>query len=379
VRNRGQKTLLQISVDKRFVSVIHSKVKMKRKRLIRGIHETERGSGIYSIQYTDARGRQRREKAGTYDDAIDLLLIRQTDALRGRPRRDLDVNLKSVLFSELIDDATAYAYRNNDPYVALDLSRKFEKLRPEFGNAYADTIRKADIESWLDRTGAERQWKPSSRNRYQSAISLIFRVAVENEKLAKNPATGIRLRQENNARARYLSRQEEERLLNVVRTKYPEYLPHVILSIHTGMRASEQLRMRAGDYNPDSGTLAVHQTKDRTKSAVRYVPLTPMAVEAYSQLAQGKEKGDLLSIDKFGYPMTGFAWFARAVREAQVDEYTWHSNRHTACSRWVMAGVPLAVVSKYAGHANITMTMRYSHLQPNNNDQAVAAMMSYYG
>jgi integrase len=43
-----------------------------------------------------------------------------------------------------------------------------------------------------------------------------------------------------------------------------------------------------------------------------------------------------------------------------------------------MAGVPLAAVSKFVGHKSIQMTMRYSHLQPENNDRAVAAMMSFY-
>jgi hypothetical protein len=43
-----------------------------------------------------------------------------------------------------------------------------------------------------------------------------------------------------------------------------------------------------------------------------------------------------------------------------------------------MAGVPLAVVARYLGHANIQMTMRYSHLQPENDQRAMDAMMSYY-
>ncbi|MGB6130309.1 MAG: hypothetical protein WBG54_00885 [Acidobacteriaceae bacterium] len=44
-----------------------------------------------------------------------------------------------------------------------------------------------------------------------------------------------------------------------------------------------------------------------------------------------------------------------------------------------MAGVPLAAVALYPGHQNISMTMRYSHLQPENDERAVAALMSFYG
>jgi hypothetical protein len=43
-----------------------------------------------------------------------------------------------------------------------------------------------------------------------------------------------------------------------------------------------------------------------------------------------------------------------------------------------MAGVPIAVVSKFLSHGSIQMTMRHAHLMPENNDRAVAATMSSY-
>ena len=46
--------------------------------------------------------------------------------------------------------------------------------------------------------------------------------------------------------------------------------------------------------------------------------------------------------------------------------------------RWVMNGVPIAVVSRYLGHSSINQAMVYSHLQPDNAARAIAAMMSYY-
>ena len=54
------------------------------------------------------------------------------------------------------------------------------------------------------------------------------------------------------------------------------------------------------------------------------------------------------------------------------------ATRHTAASRWVMGGTPIAVVSRFLGHGSIQMTMRYSLLQPDNDDRAVEAMMSFY-
>ncbi len=61
-----------------------------------------------------------------------------------------------------------------------------------------------------------------------------------------------------------------------------------------------------------------------------------------------------------------------------ITDFTPHDGRHTAASRWVMAGVPLAAVAGYLGHSTIRMTMRYAHLQAENKDRAIAAMMSVY-
>jgi integrase len=59
--------------------------------------------------------------------------------------------------------------------------------------------------------------------------------------------------------------------------------------------------------------------------------------------------------------------FDPARAAADIGNYTWHDNRHSAGSLRVMGGVPLAVVAKYVGHSTIQMTMRYAHLVPDAN------------
>ena len=48
-----------------------------------------------------------------------------------------------------------------------------------------------------------------------------------------------------------------------------------------------------------------------------------------------------------------------------------HTLRHTFASHLVMKGIPLATVQKLMGHADITMTMRYSHLAEDHGADAV--------
>ena len=71
-------------------------------------------------------------------------------------------------------------------------------------------------------------------------------------------------------------------------------------------------------------------------------------------------------------------WFDPALAAAEISNYTWHDNRHSACSRWVMGGVPIAAVAQYVGHSTIQMTMRYAHLVPGANMVANSVVDAFY-
>jgi site-specific recombinase XerD len=64
----------------------------------------------------------------------------------------------------------------------------------------------------------------------------------------------------------------------------------------------------------------------------------------------------------------------RAQRKAQLGGVSWHALRHTFASHLVMRGVPLKSVQELLGHASIEMTMRYAHLSPAVNRDAVRAL-----
>ena len=87
----------------------------------------------------------------------------------------------------------------------------------------------------------------------------------------------------------------------------------------------------------------------------------------------------LMALDPYDLALTKLERnFERDRNDVRYLARTWHDNRHTACSRWVMGGVPLAAVAKYVGHSTIQMTMRYSHLVPKVNQTAVDAMDAFY-
>ena len=63
--------------------------------------------------------------------------------------------------------------------------------------------------------------------------------------------------------------------------------------------------------------------------------------------------------------------FVPALREAGIENLHWHDLRHTFASRLVMKGVDLRTVQELMGHKTIAMTLRYSHLSPAHQLEAV--------
>ena len=186
---------------------------------IRGVFEKAPGSDVWWIQYFDASGRRRREKAGRRSDAITLLSKRKTEKLQ---RKKLPENLrtKPVTFGELADDAIEHSKAENSARSTRELELKYESLRSVFGSRAAEDISKQEIVRWLTSTAADREWAPATKNRWQAAFSLAFRVGMQNEKIDKNPAARIVRTKEDNGRIRFLSGDEEEKLRSAIAKRY---------------------------------------------------------------------------------------------------------------------------------------------------------------
>ena len=73
-----------------------------------------------------------------------------------------------------------------------------------------------------------------------------FYLTLKTGKVDKNPVSLVKLSKENNKRVRWLTEEEEVRLLAVLPIAYR---PMVLVALHTGMRKSEQLNLEWTDVD----------------------------------------------------------------------------------------------------------------------------------
>lgn len=335
-------------------------------RKLRGIYEREPGSNIWWIRYADATGRIRREKAGTKGAAIKLYQKRKTEVLQGKK---LPENLRAplVAFAELTKDALAYSKSHKRSYG--DDVIHMEKVLATFRGRSAESITPRELERFLAQNAEENDWAPATINRYRALLSLVYRLGIENGKVKDNPARLVKHRQENNARVRYLSAEEETRLRAYIQETYPEHIPELDLALHTGMRLGEMYSLTWENVNTSRKVLTIPRSKNGEK---RHVPLNATALSALAELRKRSDGTGPVVQNLDGEPLASPRyWFEPALPKAKIRRFSWHCLRHTFASRLVMAGVDLRTVQELMGHKSIEMTVRYSHLAPKHTLAAV--------
>ncbi|HEX9951370.1 MAG TPA: site-specific integrase [Rubricoccaceae bacterium] len=230
----------------------------------------------------------------------------------------------------------------------------------------------ADIERWLDSLPAG----DVTRRTYTKHLSTYFRFCVEAGSAPADVTAAVKLRRVPRTFPKALSTDEVAHLVEVIEGGPPavHWLRDVVVfTDNTGLRRGEvvSLRWRSVDLTGAFVTVACDSGFQTKSGAERRVPLSQPALGVLSRLhddhrARGGVGDDHVFRHARGplgpdYLSQRFATWARA---AGLEGTGFHGLRHTAISWLAERGVPLPVVQRFAGHADIAVTMRYVHVAP---------------
>ena len=212
----------------------------------------------------------------------------------------------------------------------------------------------------------------STVNRYLAALSVVMSACVrEWHLIASNPVQNVRKLKEPAGRTRYLSEKELADLLACVADNADLKLA-VLLALTTGARRMEVWSIKREDIDLQNGFVTFSQTKT---GVVRSVPIHGEALELLRKRTPRIDTPLIFPSKKNpSVPFDFRAPFEAAVKLAGIENFTWHSLRHSAASFLIMSGVDMRTVAELLGHKSIAMTQRYTHLAPTHLSEAVKSM-----
>ena len=197
----------------------------------------------------------------------------------------------------------------------------------------------------------------ASVNRELLVLRHMFSKAFEWAMIERSPFTGAKglFYKENNQRKRYLSDEEETRLLN----QCDGLLKKVVtLALNTGMRRGEIMGLKWEQIR--NGFIYITESKS---NKAREIPINATLKSLLESIPHYIGSPYVFHRKKDGSPYADLTrGFEAAVKRAELNDFRFHDLRHTFASKLVMRGAGLKVVQELLGHSNILMTMRYSHL-----------------
>jgi integrase len=200
--------------------------------------------------------------------------------------------------------------------------------------------------------------RQDSANRILGMLMAALNLAVSEEKAPDGPWHYAKpFKNVARSRVRYLTVAECKRLLNACAPDFRE-LVHALLL--TGCRYQEVARLSVGDFNADSGTLHIRQSKTGRE---RHVVLTDEGQHFFAQLVAGRRGADLMLGRQWGKSNQAKPMAAACGRAGIAPAVGLHQLRHTFASLAIMNGTPLMVVAHALGHSSTRMIERhYGHL-----------------
>ena len=193
-----------------------------------------------------------------------------------------------------------------------------------------------------------------------------------------NPAAGVKLFEANNARDRYLTAEETQRLLAAVEKSKNTQLKYIVpLLLLLGCRKRELLDSRWDDFDLGRRTWKISMSKSGKS---RHVPLSKAALKILNQLPRWEGCPFVVPNSETLKPYSQIYKAWNNVRiAAGLSDVRMHDLRHSMASNMVNSGRSLYEVSQVLGHSQLETTQRYAHLSRETLLEAVDAAANANG
>ena len=277
-----------------------------------------------------------------------------------------------------------------------DFERRLRSLDNNFQHWFEwpmETITAAEVSQWRNKMlntpvirgkGLNRKESPrtpAAVNRPIAYLKALLTVASdEAEVIDRNPLAKLKpLREPQNPRKRFLTVEEYQRLLTVLK-KREDYFPvFVELGIHTGLRMNEMLTLTWNNINFQDKQLLVESQYAKSKRK-RTVPLNDrilLILKSWKIQAQCLGPWVFTNPDTQNHMVSVNRTWKVVMKEAGIKDFVRQDLRRTFGSWLAEHGESIYVIKDLLGHSTVQVTENhYAYLQDGSKCQAVRKLSS---
>jgi integrase len=352
-----------------------------------GIKKESGPRGVrYKVVYWDSTNKQRAKTLRTLKEA--QVFQGEVRAKKQRHER-IDPAPGRMPVSEFFEHhmktATSLRPSTRDRY------RRHHRLYidPVLGNRPLQSVTKADVKTLL----ADMRTRGKGLATVEAVARLLhslFAVAIEEDRITKNPVSGVSVEKVEPREPHFLTQEEVRRIAEEVPDPYRAL---VFFLAWTGLRIGEASALRVKSLDLAARTVRVVENSPEV-AGLKYTGPTKSSKPRTVRFGVGLAAILKAHLAAYGMPLDAESFvftgpdggqirqnnfrkrvFQPAARRAGIDPVpSVHDLRHTAASLMARAGWSMREAQEQLGHSHATMTDRYTHLFPEDRERKVAAL-----
>ena len=335
---------------------------------------------VYLIRWLDEDGREKLKTVGKHSQGI---RIEQCKQLRNKTMTAVVLGTDAPHLTKEKSQLTLDDIAQE--YFASSKAKDIDRLKSRFDLHYENNLAKKRIDNIsiedLEKKQREltKTLAPATVNLIIGLVSTIYNHHIKKGGRVSNPVKGITGIKTDNKRERFLSNDEITKLLDHVSDEIDEYL-FVLLSLTTGGRLETIMNISKRDLKFDQNSV---QLKDFKNEGTYYGYYNDELKEKLIQHTKNLKASDKIILtnyignrtDRIRYRIGKMAMNKLFNTDLKKNDSkhraVTHTLRHTFASHLAMKGASIITIKNLMHHANIEMTLRYSHLMPDSGKDEV--------
>lgn len=335
------------------------------------------GGKTYSLRYRDGHDKQRQHKIGdaasiTFEKARQAAQVLRSRVVLGEnPAEQRQIKRTIPTLAEFNTERYMPFVKGYKKSWDSDDSYLRNHLLPRFGNQHLDQITPEAVVEFHYAMRVK-GYALATCNRMIILLRYMYNLAKKWKVhgAQSNPTADVPLFEANNARERFLTAQETQRLRLALDDSDNPVLRYIVaLLLLSGARKRELLDAKWEHFYLDRRTWRIPTSKT---GKARHVPISLSMLSVLDQVPRYAGCPYVVPNPKTKVPYVSiFASWNTARKAAGLPEVRMHDLRHSMASNMVNSGRSIYEVAKVLGHTQIKTAQRYSHL---SNETLLAAV-----